>query len=100
MQCPLLHRLSLSFIRHKTDSLTLTYTPSSISRFNRFLFSLNVSTKKSNVKEKTVDDSDRNVIFDDLVPGRLYEICGKQIQKIYTFYYVQIHSRNFYCLFS
>ncbi|KAI9561811.1 hypothetical protein GHT06_012772 [Daphnia sinensis] len=64
--------------RHETNSLTLSYTPtpSSISRFNSYRFSLTDSTKKTNVKEKTVDDPDRKVIFDDLVPGRLYEISA------------------------
>ena len=65
--------------RHETNSLTLRYTPtpSSISRFNSYRFSLADSTKKTNVKEKAVDDPDRKVIFEDLVPGRFYEISGK-----------------------
>lgn len=77
--------------RHETNSLTLSYTPtpSSISRFNSYRFSLTDSTKKTNVKEKTVDDPDRKVIFDDLVPGRLYEISGKHEQiLVLTFSYL------------
>lgn len=64
--------------RHESNSLTLRYTPtpSSISRFNSYRFSLTDSTKKAIVKEKTIDDPDRKVEFDDLVPGRLYEISG------------------------
>lgn len=64
--------------RHETNSLTLRYTPtpSSISRFNSYRFSLSDATKKAIVREKAVDDPDRKVIFDDLVPGRLYDITG------------------------
>lgn len=64
--------------RHETNSLTLRYTPtpSSISRFNSYRFSLSDSTKKTSVKEKAVDDADRKIIFEDLVPGRLYEISA------------------------
>ena len=63
---------------HEANSLTLRYTPtpSSISRFNVYRFSLVDSTKKANIKEKAVDDPDRKVVFDDLIPGRLYEITG------------------------
>lgn len=64
--------------RHESNSLTLRYTPtpSVISRFASYRFSLTDSTKKTIVKEKAIDDPDRKVEFDDLVPGRLYEISG------------------------
>ena len=72
--------------RHETNSLTLRYTPtpSSISRFSSYRFSLTDTTKKTNVKEKAVDDPDRKVVFDDLVPGRLYEISGWFFLHIHT----------------
>ncbi len=49
--------------RHETNALTLRYTPtpSSISRFNYYRFSLQDASKKSITKEKTVDDPDRKV---------------------------------------
>ena len=84
--------------RHETNSLTLSYTPtpSSISRFSSYRFSLTDITKKTNVKEKTVDDPDRKVIFDDLIPGRLYEISGitgnrykDQFKLFYLFYFIE-----------
>jgi len=64
--------------RHETNSLTLRYTPtpSSISRFNSYRFSLSDATKKTIVREKAIDDPDRKVIIEDLVPGRLYDITG------------------------
>ena len=82
--------------RHETNSLTLSYTPtpSSISRFGSYRFSLTDSTKKTNVKEKTVEDPDRKVIFDDLVPGRLYEISGKS--KLNCYYYLIAFNKHEY----
>ena len=72
---------------HETNSLTLRYTPtpSSISHFNNYRFSLVDATKKSIVREKAADDADRKVIFDDLVPGRLYDITAWTVSGNFPF---------------
>nr|CAD7427319.1 unnamed protein product [Timema monikensis] len=60
--------------QQETDTLTLRYTPTPqiSSRFDLYRFML--SDASVPVREKTANDTDTKVTFNDLIPGRLYNI--------------------------
>ncbi|XP_066970280.1 tyrosine-protein phosphatase 10D-like isoform X2 [Macrobrachium rosenbergii] len=67
----------VTFLNQKeTRSFTLRYTatPTKDATFDRYRFKLSDPTVP--VKEKSAVDEDRKIIFDNLVPGRLYNITA------------------------
>ncbi|XP_073996604.1 protein tyrosine phosphatase 10D isoform X2 [Rhodnius prolixus] len=65
---------------HLTDTVTLRYTPTpqASSRFDRYRFSLigagDASGKGALIKEKGANETESKVTFNNLTPGRLYNI--------------------------
>ena len=60
--------------QQSTDSISLRYTPTpqTSSKFDTYRFSL--SEPNIPIQEKAANDSERLVTFQNLIPGRLYNI--------------------------
>lgn len=67
--------------QQSTDSISLRYTPTpqDTSKFDIYRFSLSEANIPD--QEKTANDSDRLVTFNNLIPGRLYNITVWTVSK-------------------
>lgn len=64
-------------VAHDKNALAITYTPTpqSVSRFTAYRFSLG-GDETERTLEKQATDPERKVRFENLVPGRLYNITA------------------------